>query len=58
MKGVSQMKFLTTILPFLFLLLCPLMHLFMMKGMHSHNHSHEQDKGNRQIEKPEDDATE
>ncbi|HHV75054.1 MAG TPA: DUF2933 domain-containing protein [Thermoanaerobacterium sp.] len=52
------MKFLTTILPFLFLLLCPLMHLFMMKGMHSHIHSHEQDKGNRQIEKPEDDATE
>ncbi|WP_434565223.1 DUF2933 domain-containing protein [Thermoanaerobacterium thermosaccharolyticum] len=58
MKGVLQMKFLTTILPFLFLLLCPLMHLFMMKGMHSHNHNHEQDKGNRQIEKPEDDATE
>ncbi|SNX54795.1 DUF2933 domain-containing protein [Thermoanaerobacterium sp. RBIITD] len=48
------MKFLSYILPFLFLLLCPLMHLFIMKGMHDHNQNHDQEINNEQIEKPED----
>jgi len=38
------------ILPYLFLLACPLMHLF-MHGKHSHNHEHRQHSNNESSKK-------
>lgn len=37
----------TTFLPFLILLACPLMHIFMMKGMHNHKDSEQKDGGDK-----------